>query len=190
MSSREQQPTAAAAISNESHTHEAEQDSTEGHKDNNSTEAEEYRELGTHAHGVAELLIALSGNDIAIELRSPAFNILGFEYAPKTDAEFARLDGSITLLEAASFLEFNADADCQLASAEITQTTQDTTLSHSDFDAIYRLDCAQPDRIALLDVSRLFETFTNIERIDVQWVSDTQQSAAQLSPERPVLAFK
>ncbi len=151
-----------------------------------------------HEHGAAELLIALANNEIAIELQTPAFNILGFEYAPTSDAELALLADSIATLETGAFLQINADAECILVSADVhadvadadqTADAQDET-THSDIDATYRLDCAQPENIAELDVSGLFEAFPNFEDIDVQWISDTTQSATALTPDNQIVLFK
>lgn len=44
----------------------------------NSAQAET-RQHGAHDHGVAQLLVAQEGNHVTAVLRSPAFNILGFE---------------------------------------------------------------------------------------------------------------
>jgi|GEM_PF-5312363 len=42
-----------------------------------------------HEHGIADLLIAVDGNDVLIRLESPAANLLGFETVPASDQERA-----------------------------------------------------------------------------------------------------
>ena len=42
---------------------------------------------GAHQHGVAKLAVAVDGKLLEIALESPLDNLLGFERAPRTDAE-------------------------------------------------------------------------------------------------------
>ncbi|VFM99451.1 MAG: Protein of unknown function (DUF2796) [Candidatus Kentron sp. G] len=73
-----------------------------------------------HRHGVADLDIAFSGKKIAIELHSPAHNILGFEHAPRTDAERERLAEDLSRLkEANSLFGLPDTAGCKLESVVI-----------------------------------------------------------------------
>lgn len=325
------------------------------HEHNAEAEAE-HREHGAHVHGAAALMIAWSGNEMAIDLETPAYNVLGFEYAPTSDEEKAFLEESVSALEASELLLINADAGCTVvsaavqttlaeeaheethsdeaheheeekspvehackhleegpevavtAAADIASTTAvtgthvrlDVTLTeaegyiaytaeeageyifyadraitlalqhadgemiqpestlaadaladcpgfvtaftfdlaagdnilvittadastentlmhlvvegvgaehghadhehaaeaghtvevHSDIDVAYNLTCQQPENIASIDASALFAQFPNFTEIEVQWVSDTQQSAGDLTPENPVLSFE
>lgn len=185
----------------------------------------ERRELGAHEHGVAELMIAWSGSDVAIDLETPAYNILGFEYAPTSDEEKALLAESVAALEAGGLLQLSPDAECTLVAANVeTKFSEEAhdeeghdedeegeseeghdeeghdeeghdeeghdEESHSDIDVSYNLECQQPENIESLDASELFAQFPNFEDIQVQWISDTEQSATGLTPDNPVLAFK
>jgi len=320
-------------------------------------DATEHREHGAHVHGAAALMIAWSGNDMAIDLETPAYNILGFEYAPASEEEKALLAESVATLEAGDLLQLNPDAECTVVSANVQTTlseegheheeekspvehackhlaegpevavtaaaaadlagttavtgthirldvtlaasegyiaytaaeageyifyadsavtlalqhadgemiqpestlaadaladcpsfvtaftfdlaagdnilaitnadgSSETTLVHlvveavggdhehgehededeaghadhdeeghaeevhSDVDAAYNLTCRQPENIASIDAGALFAQFPNFAEIEVQWVSDTQQSAGDLTPENPVLSFE
>ncbi len=51
-----------------------------------------------HVHGEAELFVALENGQILLELESPADNILGFEYTPKTQAQHKQLESSLNTL--------------------------------------------------------------------------------------------
>lgn len=44
-----------------------------------------------HVHGVAQVFIAQEGNEVQWEFHSPAYNVLGFEHEPHSDAEKAAL---------------------------------------------------------------------------------------------------
>ena len=47
--------------------------------------------LSAHEHGVGSLNLVVDGNDVSIELDSPADNLLGFEYLPTSDADKAKV---------------------------------------------------------------------------------------------------
>ena len=49
-------------------------------------------------HGHSRVNIALSGNDVLIELISPAANVIGFEHAPKTEDDHALIDAAVEQL--------------------------------------------------------------------------------------------
>lgn len=350
-------------VTHEEGEHEHEDEDT--HEDDHASETD-HREHGAHVHGAAALMIAWSGNEMAIDLETPAYNVLGFEYAPTSDEEKALLEESVAALEAGDLLQLNPDAECTVVSADVQTTLADeaheethseeaheheeekspvehackhlaegpevavtaaaaadlagttavtgthirldvtlaasegyiaytaaeageyifyadsavtlalqhadgemiqpestlaadaladcpsfvtaftfdlaagdnilaitnadgsseTTLVHlvveavggdhehgehededeaghadhdeeghaeevhSDVDAAYNLTCRQPENIASIDAGALFAQFPNFAEIEVQWVSDTQQSAGDLTPENPVLSFE
>ena len=53
------------------------------------------RQLDAHDHGHSRVNIALSGNEVLIELISPAANVIGFEHAPKTEDDHALIDAAV-----------------------------------------------------------------------------------------------
>ena len=56
--------------------------------------------------------------------------------------------------------------------------------THSDFKAVYRFTCQNPDKLATIDV-RLFELFPGIEEIEVQILTETKQTALELTAKKP-----
>jgi hypothetical protein len=54
----------------------------------------------------------------------------------------------------------------------------------------YIFACEAADEIRALDASAFFAQFPNFDTIQAQWVSETQQSAASLTAEEPVLSFR
>ncbi len=66
-------------------------------------EASQTRQVGAHVHGVATLTAAAQDGALAVELVTPAFNLVGFERAPATPEE----EGAVTV--ALAFVE-NAEA--------------------------------------------------------------------------------
>ena len=63
-------------------------------------QAAEYRHQEAHEHGVAQMNVAFEGNELYIELISPAANIVGFEHQPRTQKQKAAVKAAIKTLEA------------------------------------------------------------------------------------------
>ncbi len=179
--------------------------SDEHHDEEEGNQGDERRESGAHEHGAAEMTIAWTGSELAIELLSPAYNVLGFEYAPSSEDELALADESVAALEAGAFLQFSASANCELTSADVhadflteehdedeahEDHEDEEAGTHSDIDVEYSITCEQPDRLSELDLSGLFVQFPNFEDLSVQWLSDTQQSAATISAENTIITLE
>ena len=63
-------------------------------------QAAEYRHHEAHEHGAAYMNVAFEGNELYIELISPAANIVGFEHKPRTQDQRAAVKAAIKKLEA------------------------------------------------------------------------------------------
>jgi hypothetical protein len=109
-------PTAEPA--EEDHGDEDHGDEDHGDEDHHD-DGDERRELDAHEHGAAELTVAIAGGDVAIDLQTPAFNVLGFEYAPTSEEEQALLAESVAALETGDLLQLDPDAGCTLVEAQI-----------------------------------------------------------------------
>lgn len=87
--------------------------------------AGEHRQHGAHEHSIGKLNIAQEGNEIHIEIDSPAANIVGFEHVPGTGVDHDSLEKALNRLKdgASLFLPPQA-AGCSLVDSHI-----DTPLS-------------------------------------------------------------
>ncbi|MCP5231116.1 MAG: DUF2796 domain-containing protein [Zoogloeaceae bacterium] len=155
----------------------------------------EHRQHGTHVHGVAALNIALEGDEVHIELESPAANIVGFEHAPSSEADHAALDQAVARLKHGDALfRFNAEAGCRMEMAKVTSALlaevheKHEGEAHSDIEAAYHFECAQPGELTALTVE-LFEAFPATGEIEVQYVIESKQGAAELTPSAHVVNF-
>jgi len=80
----------------------------------------EHRQHDAHVHGIAALNLALEGDEVHIELDSPAANIVGFEHAPASEADHAALDKAVATLKSGDQLFlFNKEAGCRMEKAMI-----------------------------------------------------------------------
>lgn len=158
-----------------------------------------------HEHGALKLDVAVEGNKLTIGMEAPLDNLLGFERAPRTDAErkaaaevLARLrspDKGTPLFAA------DAAANCSLSKAEVLAPVLEAAAptaappaakaaakdEHADLEASYEFNCAQPSQLRRLDVG-LFDAYKRIQRIDVQMVGPKGQSKVTLK--RPARSVK
>lgn len=175
-------------------------------------QAGEHRQHEAHEHGVAHLNVVLEGSNLAIELSSPAANVVGFEHPPRTQAQRDQVKEARKKLEAAetlflvpakvqarlvkSSVDTNIDSDSAAASeaehthgpSEVDHDDEHDHEQHSDFKAKYHFICTKPDKLAYLDVM-LFQVFPGIERIEVQILTDTGQTARELTAKDYQITF-
>lgn len=94
--------------------------------------AQESRQLSAHEHGVGALNIAFDSTTVGMEFHAPGADIVGFEYAPKSDADRVAVGAAIALLEAPMDLfVVPTAAECSVvqASADLEQEH-----AHEDHD--------------------------------------------------------
>ena len=87
-----------------------------------------------HVHGEAELTIALEGQSVAIEFKSPSANLLGFESAPQNAQELEAVNTVRTLLADYTNLVALNGGNCQQSSYNITGGVAAQLASHKDHD--------------------------------------------------------
>ncbi len=148
-----------------------------------------------HQHGHAELNIVLQGEQVGIELLSPADNLLGFEHAAVTAAERQQLAQVRELLLAAPF-ELSAAAQCVQTGAEQDwgaveahmddHADHDHDHDHADIQLSYLFSCQAPAKLSQISTS-LFSHFSALQSLRVQLLSDAGQQLATLSPEQTVV---
>jgi hypothetical protein len=148
-----------------------------------------------HEHGVAKLSVAVDGNTLTIALDAPLDGFLGFERAPRTDAERkAAADLLVRLRDAGALFKPDAAAGCKAGEVKVEAPVLEPGYKgkgeHADLEAQFSFQCAQPQALRTLDVA-LFDTFKRLQRIDVQVAGAKGQSKATLKrPARTVTLAK
>ena len=98
----------------------------------------EHREHDAHAHGHGTLDIVAEGDQALIELRIPAVNVVGFEHAPRDDAEHDAVRRALEpLRDGGSLFALSADADCAIeeAAADIVSLSDEHHHDEGDHEA-------------------------------------------------------
>ena len=62
--------------------------------------SEDARQLSAHEHGISALNIAIEAPLVVMEFHAPGADIVGFEYAAKSDADLAAISVALKTLEA------------------------------------------------------------------------------------------
>lgn len=150
-----------------------------------------------HEHGVMKLDVAIEGSTLSIALESPLDSFLGFERAPRTDAErkaaaelLVRLRGPD---KGAPLFSPDAAAQCTLSKADVEAPVLEAPKpaaakdGHADLAASYTYTCAQPGQLKSLGVG-LFDVWRRLSRVDVQVAGPQGQS--RLSLTRPARSIK
>lgn len=165
-----------------------------------------------HVHGRAELDVAVDAQTVTVQLESPLDSLLGFERAPRTDAERKRVADAVKRLQAADKL-FRIDpaAQCTLKSVELASEVlglgKDAAAKpddkhdhkkgdekdhdddeHADIDVTAVFGCANAAKARFIDVG-LFEAFPRYKAIDAQVAAPGGQSKRTLTKAAPRLAW-
>jgi hypothetical protein len=165
-------------------------------------QAIEYRHHEAHKHGVARLNVAVDGNNIYIEFFSPAANIVGFEHPPRNHDQKEAVKGAVNKLQEGDALfilpagsegklvkssvdtDIDKDADhhseSEHAHGEEEHSEADEHERHSEFKAAYHFVCKKPNRLSQIGV-KLLRVFPGIEHIEVQLITETKQTAVELT---------
>jgi hypothetical protein len=150
-----------------------------------------------HEHGALKLDVAIEGNKLTIAMEAPLDNLLGFERAPRTDAERKAAAEVLARLrspnQGKALFSADASAQCTLSKADVQAPVLEPGAKpapkdeHADLDASYEFSCAQPAELRSLDVG-LFDAYKRIQRIDVQVAGAKSQSKVTLK--RPARSVK
>jgi hypothetical protein len=144
-----------------------------------------------HQHGVAKLDIGADPGKLVIAFETPLDNLLGFERAPRTDAERKQAADAIAKLkDGAALFRIDPAAACTLASVELnsaplklgagTAAGKDDGKDdgHGDLDAEYSFNCtgAPAGHVEIA----LFDAFPRLQRLRVQAATAKGQASQTL----------
>lgn len=169
-----------------------------------------------HIHGTAELFVVLEGEQLDIELHSPAFNLLGFEHLASSVEERATVQETMGMLADASNLFQIGGAQCQLRDYEadfsnlakkvateaeepgaaddeghheVSHSHEPHHPTHGDIRALYHYRCEYANHLDSLQTS-ISARFPGITSLQVQWIMNGRQGAATLDNRQHQLRFR
>ncbi|PYY68319.1 zinc-binding protein [Pseudomonas jessenii] len=166
----------------------------------------EHGSLGAHEHGVGRLNAALDGKTLALELESPAMNLVGFEHVASSDADKAKVAAARARLEQPLAL-FNLPtaAGCVVENQELESplfgdapdadddhdedAKDEHHHDHSEIHAHYQFTCATPAALKTLDLANIFNSFPATQKIQVQLISPSGQQGVEVTAKSAALKF-
>lgn len=82
--------------------------------------AQETRSADAHEHGHGTFNMAVEGKTVSIELETPAFDLLGFEYEAKSETEIAAVETALTaLVDPVTLFGLGNGAACSVTDTDI-----------------------------------------------------------------------
>lgn len=151
-----------------------------------------------HVHGQVKLDVAVEGPAIVIAMESPLENFVGFEHAPKTDAEKKAAEAAVARLRAADQL-FMIDpaANCKLGPIDLqssalglgkAEADAGAAAGHADLDGSFAFNCTNAAAAKFIDIG-LFTAFRGMRQIDAQIVTREGQFKRTLKRPNSRLAW-
>jgi len=163
-----------------------------------------------HTHGLLALDVAIDAQTLTLTTEAPLDNFLGFERAPRTDAERKSVAAMVQRLNAADKL-FVVDpkAECRLSSVTLESEVlglgaadkpadakpaakgpeaHAAHAAHADIDIAIVFNCAKAPLARQIDV-RLFDAFPHLRTIAAQVASDQGQFKRSLNKSAPMLRW-
>ena len=127
-----------------------------------------------HVHGIAKLDIAVDAGSLVVQFESPLDNLLGFERAPRTDAERRQVDTALARLKSPVMFSIDPAAQCQLDRAELSSSAlklghpdpKEEEQGHADIDGRFEFSCLNAHKATYVDVG-LFG-FDHLQQLEVQ----------------------
>jgi len=135
-----------------------------------------------HVHGVVQLDIVVDGPTVLLEMSAPLEAIVGFERAPRTDAESKALDDALAQLRAADqMFRIDPGANCKLGPVSLhsvvlglgrneapgRSSAPSPAEGHADLDGSFAFNCINAGAAKFVEVG-LFAAFRNVRQIDAQ----------------------
>ena len=143
-------------------------------------------------HGEAQLSIAADGDELWVELQSPAMNILGFEHYPDDGKQWAAVHNARRQLDQIGNLLDFPGAGCRQQAVELAvpfeQQQRGETPEHTEFHGQYKLRCSAIDRLKTVRV-KLFDVFSGFESVKVRWLHAGGQGAADIDSRSPLVTI-
>lgn len=157
-----------------------------------------HEQYAAHMHGEAQLLVALEGNRLEIELDSPAMNIVGFEHDPRDPGQEKIVQqAAAQLRQPERLFTLPASAGCVVQGVELhfpqseipaagEAAEEHAEEAHQDIEAHYRYRCATPARLDRITID-LFNLFPATEAVEAQVISPGGQRQLELTKQRNTL---
>ena len=159
-----------------------------------------------HVHGEGRVNIAIDGDRVFMSLESPGADIVGFEYAPRSDDDRAAVDAALARLrDPMQLIRLDPGTECSVEQASSEFETgegdhgeqahehddhgkHEDEDTHGTFHAEYEFRCADVDALERIEFT-YFGHFENAQSLDIVLIDGRGQRSAEVSRANPVLSL-
>lgn len=171
-----------------------------------SEDSHEHHDHEAHVHGHANLYVVVDDKNVFIEFESPAMNLLGFEHEPHNEDEHKAVASVNEALMDYKTVVMFPNSQCEQVEVEMEMPYEaeehedhhdhhaheekhehkheHEESEHSDYFVSYAFECNQA--ISTIELV-MFEDFPVIEKVEVNWVSESKQGAFFAKPDKNLL---
>lgn len=164
-----------------------------------------------HVHGLLQLDVAIDQRSVTLQFESPLENFLGFEHAPRTDAERKKVADLVASLKAADELFYiDPAAGCRLSNVELDSAALGLRRDpegkpsahdrgavkdahahghgneHGDIDVTMAFSCSNADAARFITL-KMFEKYKNLHTVNAQIASSQGQFKRVMRADSPML---
>ena len=160
----------------------------------------EKRHADGHAHGIAEINIAVEGKKIVVELFTPTEGLMGFEHEAKTDVERKKRDAAVRVLESRfdELVILDKKLGCKSKPGKVSvvrsesRDGKETTHAygsskrsgeHREARVTFEYECQQSPAGSRVQFG-VTKLFPEIHELKVQVLSDANQSSATIKKDK------
>lgn len=151
---------------------------------------------GAHVHGTGLLSFDMSQSEIALTLRAPGADIVGFEQPAENEDDRAQVATAISdLSKPLEIFVFPEDAGCATLSANVAlvgdaflQQQDSGAEAHTEFQADFLVQCQNIEAVNAVEFL-YFQRFENARKLRVQLTSGTASREVEVSRDMPVLTI-
>lgn len=174
------------------------------HSDHHATS--EQAHIGAHEHGVAQMFLTIVDNAVLVEVKSPLYNMLGFEHKPNNPEQKAAIKQQMQAIKSGTLIQVSDAAKCTLTQQQLSNPfhhdkdeakhssehhhhEHNAMKGHKDLSFEYQFNCKQPQELNKVNAMPLFKAWPNLQNLRVEWIYKNQQSATTLSPNSASINF-
>lgn len=150
-----------------------------------------FEDHAAHVHGAANGNISYVDNTLKIELNMASKDVFGFEHIPQSENEIETVVRNLHYLEditnvltttpACDTKESMVDSDILPSHND----EHDDSIEHSDVNVVYELACESDIKLKFV----LFEQFSSLENISIQYVSPSEQRLLSVTPDNNTITL-
>ena len=156
------------------------------------------REYGQHVHGEGNAEVVIENNVVTVDMSLPGMNVVGFEHAPRNEADEAAMESALVFFKNEPWIVFSPRAGCEVVSINAHTHGFDGghahdhdhahghnhdghDHAHADFHVLLTATCEDATALRWIDLD-VFSPFPGNELLRVDVLGEDVAVRARLVP--------